>query len=139
DTDLPRMDGSVRAGRIAFAGGEPVLLAGSLRDNLVYGSPHEIDDATLVAALTIAGLDDEVYGLGLAGTLHTGASSAATAIVEARAAVREELSKQNCSELVDPFDPDHYNRHATLAENLMFGVAVGDTFREANLARQPFV
>jgi hypothetical protein len=53
--------------------------------------------------------------------------------------VRVALAVEGSADLVDPFDPDSYNRHATIAENLMFGVAVGDTFHEANLARHPFI
>ncbi len=138
-TELPRLDGAARADRVALAGGEPVLLAGTLRDNLLYGATRPIDDKILVAALWVAGLDSEVYGLGLAGTLQGADADAAEAIVAARAALRQVLADKHCSELVDPFDPTAYNRHATVAENLMFGVPVGDTFREANLARQPFV
>jgi ABC-type multidrug transport system fused ATPase/permease subunit len=137
--ELPRLDGIERADRVAFAGGEPVLLAGSLRDNLLYGATRPIDDKVLVAALWVAGLDSEVYGLGLAGTLPGADAEIADAIVGARIALRQALAAKNCSELVDPFDPGRYNQHATVAENLMFGVPVGDTFREANLARQPFV
>ncbi len=140
--DLARLDGASRAARIAFAGGAPTILDASLRENLLYGarSPTPIADAELVNALTVAGLDDEVYALGLSGTLGGARDpSLVSAIVEARRAVRVALTENGCADLVDPFDPASYNRHATLAENLMFGVPVGDTFREANLARHPFM
>ena len=38
---------------------------------------------------------------------------------------------------VERFDPAHYNRNATLAENLLFGAPVGKTFDVENLARTP--
>lgn len=141
ETELSRMDKGGATGQISYAGGEPVLLPGSLRDNLLYGAPDAtLGQEGLVRALSVAGLDDEVYALGLAGSPDgAGEAAAADALIEARRAVRAAVSAEGLADLVDPFDAGAYTRHASLAENLMFGVPVGDTFREANLARHPFV
>ncbi|WP_188611127.1 ABC transporter transmembrane domain-containing protein [Chelatococcus reniformis] len=140
-TDLGRLTGKARAKHIAYAGGAPVILPASLRDNLLYGAlKGPIADRTLIEAITVAGIDDEVYALGLAGNIDGNADQAITAtVLSARRSVREALAGANSADLVDPFDPSVYNTHATVAENLMFGMPVGDTFREANLARHPFV
>ena len=39
--------------------------------------------------------------------------------------------------LVEVFDPERYNQNATLAENLLFGTPVGETFDVDRLAAQP--
>jgi ABC-type thiamine transport system ATPase subunit len=53
--------------------------------------------------------------------------------------VRTAIAAEGFDAFVDPFDPERYNRHATIAENILFGVPLGDTFREANLPSHPFV
>jgi ABC-type multidrug transport system fused ATPase/permease subunit len=136
--DLARLDGTGRVGLIAQAGAESVLLDGTLRDNLTYGAHSAVDDDALIAALTVSGLDDQVYGFGLLGTLD-GDPNLPGQIVEARRAVHRMLAAEGHSDFVDPFDASAYNRHATIAENLLFGVPVGDTFREANLPRHPYM
>src|SRR6202011_4507555 len=40
---------------------------------------------------------------------------------------------------VEPFDPDRFNSNATIGENLLFGVPVGELFAEQNLASNPYV
>jgi hypothetical protein len=42
-------------------------------------------------------------------------------------------------DLIEPFDLARYNRQATIGENILFGVPLGETFREANLPSHPFV
>ncbi|KAA2237872.1 ABC transporter ATP-binding protein [Salinarimonas soli] len=139
--NLAGSDPAARAGRIAYAGGETVLIAGSLRQNLVYGASEVPDlDTRLVEAVTAVGLDRFVYARGLAGTVDPAREpKLAAAIVDARRKVRAALAAEGCEDLVDPFDPKAYNTHATIAENILFGVPLGDTFRDANLASHPFV
>jgi ABC-type multidrug transport system fused ATPase/permease subunit len=131
-----------RAGRIAYAGGDTVLMPGSLRDNLLYGCPKGGADldARLASAVAVAGLDGVIHARGLAGTLDPQRESRlAAAIVEARRAVQAALRTEGLDRFVDPFDTARYNHHATLGENLLFGQPVGDTFRESHLAAHPFV
>lgn len=144
--DLARVSAPARARRIAYVGSDPVLLDASLRENLLYGveRPDGLDagalDERLARALTVAGLDGTVYGLGLANTVDPAREPRlAAAVVDARARVQAALAAEGIAGLVDPFDPARYNRHATLAENLLFGVPVGDTFGEAHLAAHPFL
>jgi len=146
---LQSIAGPARPKFIAYAGGAPIILAGTVLENLQYGCAewregqgfvHGPDRATIEEAVRVAGLDDAVYALGLAATVENGDDpQIAARVIAARRAVREELERTGAAALVDPFDPAAYNMHATVAENLMFGLPVGDTFGEANLAGHPFV
>lgn len=140
--DLAAVDPAERARRIAFAGGETILVPGTMRDNLVYGCPvAETDlDERLSAAVATAGLDRLIHARGLAGTVDpTREAALASALVETRQAVRRALVADSLDRFVDPFDATRYNQHATIGENLLFGKPIGDTFREDNLASHPFV
>jgi ABC-type multidrug transport system fused ATPase/permease subunit len=141
DVSIAEAEPAERAQRLAFAGGETLLLANTLRANLLYGC-SDADapgiDARLMSALEVAGLDGFVYRRGLAGVIDTRREpDLATAIVDARANMRAELDRSGLASLVQPFNPERYNPHATIGENILFGVALGDTFREENLAPIP--
>jgi ABC-type multidrug transport system fused ATPase/permease subunit len=141
--DLTLVPAEARAARIAYAGADTVLLNGTMRQNLLYGCPDtEAPDieARLSEAATVAGLDRLIQARGLSGQIDPVRDpKLASAVVDARRAVREALRAMRLEELVDPFDPGAYNRHATIGENILFGVPLGDTFREANLPTHPFV
>jgi putative ABC transport system ATP-binding protein len=102
-------------------------------------SPEELD-AALLHALRIAGMQDEIYKLGLNGKLgaETDAKLAST-IIGARRAIREELSRRNLTRLVEPFDPTLYNSNATVGENLLFGVPVGHRLAQSGLVSDPYL
>jgi ABC-type multidrug transport system fused ATPase/permease subunit len=141
--ELQTAESSERARRLAFAGGDPILVAASLRQNLLYGCPDpdspEIEHR-LVEAVTAVGLDRAIHARGLSGTVNPSREpKLAAAIVDARRAVRAALAKEHCEDLVEPFHPARYNRQATVGENILFGMPLGDTFREANLPSHPFV
>jgi ABC-type multidrug transport system fused ATPase/permease subunit len=141
--DLSEVDPGERAQRIAYAGGETILVAGSLRQNLLYGSPvAEGPEAEqrLIEAATVVGLDQAIHARGLLGAVSPVRDpKLAAAIVETRRAVRTALAARGGEAFVEPFDPARYNRNATVGENILFGVPLGDTFREANLPSHPFV
>jgi ABC-type multidrug transport system fused ATPase/permease subunit len=141
--DLPLVSASERARRIGYEGGDTILLSGSLRQNLLYGcvdaDANDVDQR-LSEAVTATGLDRFVHARGLAGTIDPKREpKLAAAIVDARRAVRSAIAAEGLDPFVDPFDPARYNRHATIAENILFGVPLGDTFREHNLPAHPFV
>ncbi|HEX8168656.1 MAG TPA: ABC transporter ATP-binding protein [Beijerinckiaceae bacterium] len=141
--DLRTADPAERARRLAFAGGDTVLVSGSLRQNLLYGGPGpdapEIEHR-LIDAATAVGLDRLIHARGLSGTVNPAREpKLAAAIVDARRAVRGALAAEGLGDLVEPFDPKRYNRQATVGENILFGMPLGDTFREANLPSHPFV
>ncbi|WP_134500691.1 ABC transporter ATP-binding protein [Microvirga pakistanensis] len=138
--DLVEANPFERSQRIAFAG-ETVLIEGSLRENLLYGSqaPAEELEHRLSEAVAITGLDRLTHARGLSGTLDPKREPAvAAAIVEARRFVQSALREEGLDRFVDPFDAARYNRYATIGENLLFGKPVGDTFREDRLSAHPY-
>jgi ABC-type multidrug transport system fused ATPase/permease subunit len=140
--DLAAADPVDRARRIAYAGGDTILIPGTLRQNLLYGcSATEPDlESRLAQAISATDLERLVHARGLAGTLDPDREpKLAAAIVESRRAVRAALAAEKLDRFVDPFDIARYNQHATVGENLLFGKPIGDTFREERLASHPFV
>jgi ABC-type multidrug transport system fused ATPase/permease subunit len=141
--EIADADPAERAQKLAFCGGDTLLIANTLRANLLYGcrDPEAPDiEARIVSALEVAGLQEFVYGRGLSGVIDPKREPAlAAAIVAARAGLRAELDRAGIAELVQPFDPDRYNPQATIGENILFGVSLGDTFREDHLATHPFM
>jgi putative ABC transport system ATP-binding protein len=175
------------AGRfLSYAGADPMLFAGTIRDNVACSlrrlrpaeknaadltakerlwrteavlsgspsadagadwidyeaagirSPEELDTA-LLHALQVAGMQEEIYRLGLSGRLGPQTDAElASRIIRARSAVRKELSRGNLTQLVEPFDPSRYNSNATVGENLLFGVPLGDRLAESGLASDPY-
>ncbi|NNM70823.1 ABC transporter ATP-binding protein [Enterovirga aerilata] len=140
---LADADPADRARRLAFSGGEILLLPNTLRANILYGCRDQDAgdiEARIMSAVETAGLRGFVYRRGLAGTIDPRREPGlAAAIVAARAGIRAELERAGLTHLVQPFDPERYNPQATLGENILFGVSLGDTFREENLATQPFM
>jgi ABC-type multidrug transport system fused ATPase/permease subunit len=101
-------------------------------------------DGLLPAAedvLLTVGLDRDVYMMGLRGTVDPETQpDVAGAILKARGAMGERLaSDPKLGRLVEVFEPDGYNTNATLAENLLFGAPIGDTFQIEQLAAQAYV
>ncbi|WP_230532532.1 P-loop NTPase family protein [Microvirga roseola] len=139
--NLAAADPVERSQRIALAG-DTVLIAGTLRDNLLYGcsAPAEELEYRLSDAIAVAGLDRLTHARGLAGTLNPKRDpKTATAIVESRRAVHAALAREKLDRFVDPFSIERYNRYATIGENLLFGKPIGDTFREDGLSGHPYV
>jgi ABC-type multidrug transport system fused ATPase/permease subunit len=140
--DLTAAAPTERARRFAYAGGDTVLIPGTLRDNFLYGDQPDGSDteARLSEAVAIAGLDRLVHARGLAGTLDPRREpKLAAAIVESRRVVQAALQTDGLARFVDPFDAQRYNHHATVGENILFGRPTGDTFQESHLASHPFM
>ena len=101
--------------------------------------PEEVVPAA-VRALAMVRLDRDVYHMGLRGTIDPDAQpEVAAAVLEARRAMRERLEDPRFSRLVEMFDIERYNNNATLAENLLFGAPVDETFDIEHLAAHPYV
>ncbi len=94
----------------------------------------------IFASTEIAGLADDIYDLGLRGTLDPVKNAdCAEKILKARVVLREQLTQLPLSKLVEPFDPKKYNPQQTIAENLLFGTAVGNALATTNLATNPYL
>jgi putative ABC transport system ATP-binding protein len=151
---------------LAYVGVDPRLFPGSIRDNVAYsllrippsdetaGAPvikKWIDyraagasgpadlDRTILHALEIGGAGEDIYRFGILGRLNRDAAAGISErIVDARHVVRERLDAHGYTDLVEPFDPDRFNRYATIGENLLFGVPVGDRLSLEGLARDAY-
>ncbi len=96
--------------------------------------PEDIDDR-VVDVLTLVEMDDDVYRFGLGGTIDAEAQPAfAEAILRARAELPKRLAQDNAENLVVRFDPESYNKNATLAENLLFGTPRKQGYKLRDLA-----
>lgn len=140
--DLRDFDAAERARRIAFASGEAILMEGSLRQNLLYGTDPAgaPDDIGLIGISRLTGLDGFVYARGLTGRLDPAAQPRlAAAIVAARRTMRQALAAKGAERLVEPFDPDRYNHQASIGENILFGEPVGGAFAPLRFARHPYL
>lgn len=135
-----------RAIAIGYVARQPLLLNRSLADNLLYGAPASLADdrRALRHVLSLTGLAEHAFSRALASPLN---GDRHRRLSDAVAPLRREiverirdraLSETALAESVDPFDPSRFNRHATIAENILFGEPVGDTFGTRNLARHPF-
>lgn len=105
------------------------------------GAADEDDlDAILIRTLKQIGFESDIYRFGLAGTVDPlKHQDLAARIIEARIHLRERLSDAGMADLVEPFDPERYNRQATLGENLLFGVPTSRALIGRNLAEhRPF-
>ncbi len=98
-------------------------------EELGLGSEAELVD-NVRAVLCDVGMEADVHALGLRGTLNPETHpELAEKLLEARKAFRERLDELGFSEFVEPFDPDRYNGQSSIAENLLFGTALDDTFK----------
>jgi len=92
----------------------------------------------IIEVLSIVGLENDVYQFGLQSRLDPGANGdVAGRIVEARLALHERLVQPGLEGLVERFDPDTYNRNASIAENILFGTSLDPVLQPASLPMLP--
>ena len=90
--------------------------------------------------LKLVDMDEDVYRFGLRGAIDPGRMpEVAERIMQARAALLDRLSDSAVAQLVEPFDVDVYNANASVAENILFGLPVGDAFDLDNLAENAYI
>lgn len=109
-----------------------------------YSATGAADDAALLTrifdVLQMVHLDDDIYTLGLRGTIDPAAQPGlAEQFLKARNEFRTRLTDPDIAALVEGFDPEKYNENATLGENLLFGTPVGDAFDMDRLAENDYV
>ncbi|WP_332686985.1 cyclic nucleotide-binding domain-containing protein [Bosea sp. (in: a-proteobacteria)] len=156
---LPALSPKLRGQAISYAGPEPIILDGSFRDNILYGlrqvepdpanpagwsidhrRASAVDDAELaiklVEVLRVVGLADSVFRFGLARKLDPGTpAEVVRRISDIRARIQARLAERGSEVAIEPYDPVRYARHATISENILFGVPVEPALVGANLAR----
>jgi putative ABC transport system ATP-binding protein len=86
------------------------------------------------------GFEEDVYGFGLRGRVDPATTpELAAKLLEARKALSQRLVRDDITNLVETYDPDHYNSNATVAENLLFGTPIGPVFEFEALAGNNYV
>ena len=94
----------------------------------------------IIKMLKLADLEDDIYRFGLRGVIDPMQQpEVAARIMSARKAFREKLTQPAVSQLIEPFDPEKYNTNATVAENILFGLPIGDVFDIEQLAEHPYI
>ena len=94
----------------------------------------------LVATLEVVDFANDVYQMGLRGTIDpTKRPEIADSVLSARRALKDRLQEDAYRELVELFDREKYNTNATVAENLLFGNPVGEGFDMSRLAENNYV
>ena len=100
------------------------------------------DDLAPAAARMLAKvrLDRDVYQMGLRSTIDPNAHpKLAASLIDARREMGRRLDDPSLGRLVETWDVARYNDNATLAENLLFGLPVGDEFDVEHLAAHSYV
>jgi putative ABC transport system ATP-binding protein len=96
--------------------------------------PHMVD------ALKQVELDEDIYALGLRGTIDTAVRpDLAERILKARHVMHGRLQDASYAGLVETFNADRYNRNLSVAENLLFGTPLGKDFDGDNIAADPYM
>ncbi len=94
----------------------------------------------LFKTLQIAGLENDVYQLGLYSSINASDyPDLAQGILDARQKLRQQLQQDDYSELVEILDATRYNTNMTVAENLLFGMPVESGVRLDNLLSNPVI
>lgn len=102
------------------------------------------DSATLVAELTrvlkLVGLRDDVLEIGLRQIVNRSMSPLEAAkLLQAREAMRVCISTNpGLARVIEQFESDSYIDNGSIAENILFGVPITDTYRVESLAAQPY-
>jgi len=113
-------------------------------DWIDYASAGVVDseelDVRIVELLRVVGLEKDIYQLGLRSPIDPHAHSAlAHRIMDARRGLQQHLRTDDLAELVEPFDENHYNLNATMAENLLFGTPTDATFDLEKIANHAYM
>jgi putative ABC transport system ATP-binding protein len=92
----------------------------------------------IIEVLSIVGLEADVYQFGLQSRLDPATNTAvADRIVEARIALHARLAQPGLEGLVERFDPNTFNRNASIAENILFGTSLDPDLQPARLPVLP--
>jgi len=117
------------------AGNPPLDIAAEWIDYPALGLSGQVElERHLFAFLDAVGLSDDIYLLGLRGRIDPKAQpDLAEQFLLCRRALHARLRDSDLADLVEPFDPERYNKNMTLGENLLFGTPVGPDFAPENL------
>jgi CRP-like cAMP-binding protein/ABC-type iron transport system FetAB ATPase subunit len=102
-------------------------------------SPDELTQRML-EVLPEVDMEEDVFQLGLRRIINPDENpELAEEILKVRSAVREKLQDPGLAEYVEVFDESKFNNNASIAENILFGTPVGETFAIETLGKNAFV
>jgi putative ABC transport system ATP-binding protein len=97
-------------------------------------------DQRILDLLPAVELEDDVYRMGLRGTIDPDAQpQVAESIMRVRAELHKRLEDPQFAPLIEPFSRERYVRNMSVAENLLFGTAANADFVPERLAQNKLV
>lgn len=137
----PSPDGMFEQGEAVRAGNSPHVIDVDWIDYVAAGcADAEQLRRRMIEVLSIVDLDQDVYEIGLRRAISPAEQpELAARLIEARAIFRQRLHDAHQDRLIETFEADAWNAHASLAENVLFGTPVGDTFDIDNLANNDYM
>ncbi len=90
-------------------------------------------------SVSMVDFEDDVVSFGLNRKIQGISEEDGARFVEARVILREKLDADGMTQLVEPFDPDHYNSQSSIGENLIFGTPIDEAFSLRQLGSNPVV
>ena len=91
-------------------------------------------------ALRDVDLEDDILSIGMRSTIDPETHpKLASSILQARDLIQERMKSNEFEGLVESWDRDTYNNNASVAENILFGTPVDDTFDIETLGRNELV
>ncbi len=101
--------------------------------------PHALGGRVLEVLRTVE-LEEDIYRIGLLSRIDGARNPDLVGrLLDAREEFHARLSDDTLRGLVEPFDESAYNTNMSVAENLLFGAPVGETFNVDRLADHPYV
>ncbi len=89
--------------------------------------------------LSIVALANDIIAFGLARRLAVTDEDVEARFVQARAIFRDKLGEADMVQLVEAFDPERYNGQSSIAENLVFGTPLDESFNLKQLGSNPVI
>jgi putative ABC transport system ATP-binding protein len=94
----------------------------------------------ILAVLPEVDIEEDIFQLGLRRIIDPEENrELTTELLKVRNAVTEKLKDPGLSEYVEVFDETQFNDNASVAENILFGTPVGETFAITTLGKNTFV
>lgn len=101
--------------------------------------PEELEERAL-EVLRAVDMDRDVYRMGLNSSVDPSmGSEIADKVLQARGWMARRLADPALGEPVELFDANRFNTNASVAENVLFGMPVGETFAADRLADHPYM
>jgi ABC-type multidrug transport system fused ATPase/permease subunit len=143
--DVSQLSKKDIANTIGFVSQTPFIFEGSIEENLLYGVMAKADQASLDAQSKMPNLDDRILVLQQTGlfvdVLRFGLNTVldkdrhadmVSQILNVRKTFRRDFG-ENLAEFIEFYDPNNYLYNSSVAENILFGDPLDDTYNVENL------